>query len=391
MVRLSVHGIAKGGDGVAREPSGRVVFIRGALPGDSVDVEIVEEKKRFARGALLEVITAGSGRVDPTCRHVADGCGGCDFQHAALDLQRKLKTNIVADALERIGRFPDPSVWFAGGIERDAYRTTVRCAVAHSKAAFREHGSTQLVPAPECTIAHPRIRALMAEGDFASASEVLIRVGSRTGDCSVVVWPNSEDVVVPFGEVLGADLLDAGGSLFIHEEIAGRRWRVSAQSFLQSAPESAELVVAEVQRQIDAGNGAGILCDLYAGIGLFAGALTYDGQGVAVEANRHAVADARENLSDTDVVVVGSSVERWQPRPAGIVVADPPRAGLGAAGVAAVGGTGATTVILVHCDAAALARDARLMVDSGHQLEDVAVLDLFPQTSHVETVSRFSR
>jgi 23S rRNA (uracil1939-C5)-methyltransferase len=136
----------------------------------------------------------------------------------------------------------------------------------------------------------------------------------------------------------------------------------------------------------------GRLVDLASGVGLFAGTVgsRFD-EVVAVESSPTAVGDARINLADLPVRIVRSTIERWAPEPAAVVVADPPRAGLGRVGVERAVATGAATIVLVSCDAASLGRDAGLLVAAGFRLERTRVLDLFPQTAHVEVVSRFVR
>lgn len=388
MTELEIVGIAKGGDGVARESSGRVVFVRGGLPGDIVDVELIEERPRLARAVVSGVLRPGPGRVSPVCSHVADGCGGCDLQHASVDHQRELKLVIVADALERIGRLPDVDLGWGGSVPRDGYRTTVRCVVAEGRAGFRAHRSDRGVPAPTCTVAHPTVRSIMADTDFGCASEVQIRVGARTGDVNMVATPTAPH---PPGDVVGADELDRGREVFVYEEAAGRRWRVSARSFFQSSPEAVDLLASQVCDRLGGIPSSATVCDLYAGVGIFSGALAHEGRTVVVESSRSAIADAAHNLADLSLTLVRASVEQWTPVAADVVVADPPRSGLGKRGVAVVDATDADRVVLVSCDPAAFARDARLLVDLGFALDDVTVLDLFPQTSHVEVVAGFVR
>ncbi|MCB1005530.1 MAG: hypothetical protein KDB35_15205, partial [Acidimicrobiales bacterium] len=136
------------------------------------------------------------------------------------------------------------------------------------------------------------------------------------------------------------------------------------------------------------------VADLYGGVGLFGaviGALPHRPRVVLVERSRSSCADAAVNLADLDAVVQRRPVERWRPVPADVVVADPARAGLGRPGVDVVTATGAAVVVLVSCDAAALGRDAGLLVDAGYRLEQVTTVDLFPHTHHVEVVTRFVR
>ena len=133
------------------------------------------------------------------------------------------------------------------------------------------------------------------------------------------------------------------------------------------------------------------LVDLYGGVGLFAGALGPVHHVTLVESGASSVADARVNLADRDVRLLKSDVARWRPARADVVVADPPRIGLGATGVAAVAATHAPRLALVSCDPAAMGRDAKLLVAAGYVLRSSTLVDLFPHTSHVEVVSRFDR
>lgn len=386
-----MHGIATGGDGVARDADGRVVFVRGALPGDVVEAEVTSERKRFAHARMVRVLTPGSARREPTCRHVADGCGGCDLQHASPVDVADLKRQIVVDTLERIGRIPGPPVVVAGTVDPVGYRTTVRVAVDRGRAGFRRAQSHDVVLTPGCEVAHPLVRQVLDEGRFPDADEVVVRASVADGDVVTVVTPRAGRASVPRGRVFGRDHIDAGSMGDVVEEVAGRRFRVSANSFFQSGPAAAELLVDRVDAAVGGTDAGGALVDLYSGIGLFAGTVTYDGRRVAVEVSPSSVADARENLADLDVEVIEADVERWTPVPADVVIADPARRGLGSRGVPVAVGTGAPTIVLVSCDPGALGRDARLLVEAGYGLERAEVLDLFPGTSHVEVVSRFTR
>jgi tRNA/tmRNA/rRNA uracil-C5-methylase (TrmA/RlmC/RlmD family) len=219
----------------------------------------------------------------------------------------------------------------------------------------------------------------------------------------VVCTPAAGDSRVPDGVALvGADELAAGHRAWIHEVVAGRRWRISAASFFQSRPDGAEALVDAVVPAVGGvgaaaggdGPGRGPVVDLYSGVGLFAGVLgeRTGRRVVAVESNRSALADARINLADIDGArVVRADVRRWRPSPASVVVADPSRHGLGADVVARIGGTGAVALALVSCDAGALGRDAGLLAAAGWRLDGVRLVDLFPHTAHVEAVTGWFR
>jgi 23S rRNA (uracil1939-C5)-methyltransferase len=195
--------------------------------------------------------------------------------------------------------------------------------------------------------------------------------------------------------LVGADELAAGHRTWIHEDVSGRRWRISAESFFQGRPDGAEALVEAVLAALgDAVRPGAIVADLYSGVGLFAGVLgdRTGGRVVAVESNRSAVADARINLADLDGArIVRSDVRRWGPSAADVVVADPARQGLGAEVVPRIADTGASALALVSCDPGALGRDAGLLAAAGWELTSVRLVDLFPHTAHVEVVTGWIR
>ena len=428
---LRVTAVAAGGDGVAREPSGRVVLVAGALPGELVDAEIVDQRRDHARADVVAVREAAPGRADPPCPFVAAGCGGCGWQHVAPAAQRQLKVDVVTDALRRQGGVAHPRVSAGPVLRATAYRTTLRGAADdRGHFALRPRHSHDLVAVPACLVAHPLVAEVLARGRFPPGAEITVRVGARTGERMVVVdalehpadAADAADVAavtVPqdVRVVTGAELA-AGRRAWIHEVVAGHRLRLSARSFFQARPDGAEALVDAVRTALDGALGAGTrLADLYGGVGLFAVALAHDvgaaahgvasadGGGAAgpeaggddngrvevVEASASSAADARINVSQLGerVRVVRSDVARWRARRMDVVVADPPRAGLGRGGTRAVAATRAHRLALVSCDAGALGRDVRLLAEAGYRLVDATVIDLFPHTPRVEVVSRF--
>lgn len=386
--------MAVGGEAVAREASGRVVFVADAAPGETVLVELTEEKRSFARGRVVEVRSASPDRVVPPCPHVAGGCGGCDWQHLAVTAQRRLRREQVAEVLDRQAGLADPVVESGPELAAERFRTTVRGTTSpDGRFAFRRRRSHEPVMVDSCLVAHPLVEEIIAEGTFGAAADVTIRVGARTGERLVLVGPTAADVVVPDDvRVVGADELKAGRRAWFREEVAGRSWRISAGSFFQASPEGAEALVSEVTRLVRRlAPGADRLVDLCCGVGLFAGTVGAAHATVGVERSAPAVADARHNLSDLDGRVVRTSLARWRPSAADVVVADPARAGLAKDGVAAVVATGAPLLVLVSCDPASLGRDAALLAGAGYHHVSSTVLDLFGHTGRIEVVSGFAR
>lgn len=391
IVELRTTAIAKGGDAVAREASGRVVFVEGALAGEVVEAELVAERHDYARARVLRVVDAAAGRAVPPCPMVERGCGGCDLQHATPDTQRALKRDIVCDALTRIAKRPDVDVRVVT-LPTEGYRTTVRGVVRDGRFALRRRHSHDPVVIDQCLVLHPLLDELVREGDFGAAQEVTLRCGARTGERLAIVTPTAEGVSLPDDvRVIGADQLRHGRRAWIHEEVDGRRFRISARSFFQTRADGADALVAQVREAVGDVDETTRLVDAYAGVGLFAATVGAPTRAIAVERNPSSVADARVNLADTGARIVRSDVERFRPVPADVVIADPARTGLGRAAVERLAATGAPRLVLVSCDPAAFARDVGLLAAAGYELEQTTLVDLFGHTSHVELVSRFTR
>ena len=376
--------MAAGGDALAREPSGRVVFIEGALPGERVVVELTQERKYFSRGRVVDVLDPSPDRLTD----VGADCGGCQWRHIAPAAQARLKREIVADALRRIAKLDTPPLAPDVLLPDDPRRTTVRAGVADGRAGFRRRHGHDLVVGHDCPIAHPLVHEVLREGSFDGADEVVVRVSLATGERLVVADPRADGVRVP-SDVM---VVSTGEPAAINEDAAGRRWRVSAESFFQPSPGAADLLAATVRTA--AGDGAEFVVDAYAGVGLLGGSMA-PARLVAVESSPSAVADAQVNLADLDATVVeGEVADVVSGAGAGevdLVIADPARPGLGRAAATALAEAGAPRLVLVSCDPASLARDIGLLDGLGYRLLSAQVLDLFPHTFHLEVVTAFER
>lgn len=377
-----------GGEALAHGADGRVVFVRGGIPGDEVVVESVEVRDAWARAVVSEVVVASPERVAPPCPQRHEGCGGCDWQHLALGAQLPAKVEIVRDALRRTGHLPDAAVTLGAAVPGDGYRTTIRVVGdADGSATFRRERSHELVRATGCLVAHPNLRAVLPDLQIDPGLEVSLRTSVATGALTAWWDPSKGTVGGLAGDVA------CGPAAVLHETVSGHRFAVSAASFFQSGPGAAERLVDAVRRAAPELASARLVADLYAGVGLFAATVVpAGGRVVAVESSRTAVADCRINLAGADAVVEQGQVGQWRPRPGDrvdVVVADPSRTGLGKPGVAAVVATGSPVVVLVSCDPVAMARDAALLVRHGYVHDGTEVLDLFPHTHHVECVTRF--
>ena len=391
VIEVRAERMVAGGSALCRDADGRIVLVDGPLPGERLSVEVEDEGDSL--GQLAAVLERAPGRVDPPCPFVAQGCGGCDWQHAVPDLQSEMRREIVSDALRRLGRLSDAVVRPGPPIGPERSRNTLRLAVDDGRLGLRGRGTNDVVPVDDCLVVVPGLAELLVPGvvDPGSATEVTLRVADGTGERLLLAEPTAEGVLAPEDvAVIGADELAAGRRRWFFAEVAGHRLRVSASSFFQTRGSGAEALVAIVADQIDDAP-EGTFVDLYGGVGLFAVTVAGDRRIVLVERSAAAAADARQNLAGRPAKVVAKPVERWRPVPAAVVVADPARAGLGKAGVQRTVATGAARVVLISCDAASLGRDTAALVTAGYDHVESVVVDMFGHTGHVEVVTRFDR
>jgi tRNA/tmRNA/rRNA uracil-C5-methylase (TrmA/RlmC/RlmD family) len=354
VLELETGSVAHGGHVVARVdgPGGRVVFVRHALPGERVQARVVEDHGRYLRADAVEVLRASPHRVEAPCPLARpDGCGGCDFQHVALDEQRRLKATVVREQLARLARVDREVVCEAvpGDEAGQRWRTRMQYVdLGDGRRGLRKHRSREVVEVEDCLIA---------------------RRDARTDGPGPVV-----------------------------EEVRGRRFQVAADGFWQVHPGAPTVLVDTVLAQLGPRPGERVV-DLYAGVGLFARflaeAVGESGSVLAVESDRRATSDAADNLADLpQAEVVTDRVDRWVrrtrrdgDREVDLVVLDPPRAGAKRAVAADLAALRPRAVSYVACDPAALARDVGYFADAGYRLTDLRCLDLFPMTHHVECVA----
>jgi tRNA/tmRNA/rRNA uracil-C5-methylase (TrmA/RlmC/RlmD family) len=409
-VEVAVDGFAHGGEGVGRI-EGKVVLIAGALPGERVRVRITEDHPRWSRAVLLDVLVASPDRIEPPCTYVGS-CGGCDLQHVRPDAARALKTRVVREQLARLGRLgaaADRLVEDCRSAGPDlGYRNHVQLhADPEGRLGFHRAGSHDVVPIEHCIVADEQVSELRTlVGDGTGAREVSLR--ALGADRAVVLTPGAGALDVPEGEMTvalrsedRAPVVLRGAGL-LHAEVAGIGLRVPLDAFFQVNSAGAEALVALVL-ELAGDVTARDVWDLYAGVGLLSLPLARAGAHVlAVESVRSAADAARLNaeLAGLDVNVIDERVERVTARGAQgdrslpapeIVIADPPRAGLGRRVVEDLVAMTPERIVLVACDVASLARDVRDLTELGYRLERAVPLDLFPMTHHVETVAAFRR
>lgn len=383
---------------MARDADGRVVFIEGALPGETVEVDIHDAKKDFAKATLVEIVERSPLRDAPSCSHRRAGCGGCDWMHLQPTAQLDAKVGIVEESLRRIGRLDADLVGSlvhrGAGVSPFGYRTTIRVVGGvGGSVGYRAQGSNDVVSVSSCPVAESKLSRLLPVIEADPGAEVTLRTSVATGAVTAI-WDKKYRKAI---RGIPPEV-HIGGRAWLTERVAGIDLRVSAGSFFQSGVQAAELLVAAVARAAPELVSAGHAVDAYGGVALFAATAMAGAQHVTViESGRSACADAEHNLANRNARVVRAEVTGWTPPepggsapPVDVIVADPARPGLGKPGVTALTAARASVLVLVSCDPVSLARDVSLLGHAGYVPERVEVLDLFPNTHHVETVTRFA-
>ena len=394
-----------GGECIGRLPDGRAVFVPYALPGELARVELVDEKRGFARARLLEVVRPAAERIAPRCAHYGV-CGGCHYQHTDYATQLKIKGRVVRDQLERIGGVTNPPV--AEVVASPAawnYRNTVQFHITpNGKIGYQGWGTHRVVPISECHLPEDTLNQIWPQLDLEPLPGIE-RIDLRLGaEDEALLALESSDLAAPEFSVdfpLSAVHLSPAGKLilagddYLLMKINERVFKVSAESFFQVNTTQAEAMVNHVLNvlELDKNNTA---LDMYCGVGLFSAFLASRVKRcIGVELSESACDDYAVNLDEFDNVelYVGAAEEilpGLNIRP-DIVVADPPRAGMERAALDALIHLQPQTIVYISCDPATLARDVKRLVTGGYNLKQVTPFDLFPQTYHVECIALMSK
>jgi tRNA/tmRNA/rRNA uracil-C5-methylase (TrmA/RlmC/RlmD family) len=386
-VDLRIESLAAGGDGVAHDAQGRVVFVPLSAPGDLVRVRVLQQRKRFARGEVLEVLEPGPSRTKPRCGAFGS-CGGCAWQHLDYGAQVAAKSAIVADALSRLGGFElsDP-VPITASPSAYGYRARARLVQDGVRLGYRMRRSHAVRVADECPILMPALEAVVArERPLASG-------GAEPTEWELAVGSNGSVRAHPLGA-------GSSTSAAVELEVGAETLRISHGVFAQANALLIPHLVEAIEREA-AGDGASpvSLVELYAGAGLFTLPLSrlFD-QVWAVEAHPGAVVDLRFNLARAqreNVEVCEGPVENVLPnlgiRAPDVLVLDPPRTGVSPEALESVQALDPRRIVYLSCDPATLARDLASLRDAGYRLGHIEAFDLFPQTPHVEALASLEK
>lgn len=419
IVTLTFEAMAHGGEALAREENGRVVFCPYAIAGETARVEIVEARRGFARGRLVELLTASPHRVTPRCPHFelappplttehdpvfATGCGGCQWQHIDYTAQLEFKTRIVREQFARVAKLPTaPVLEIIPSARAWRYRNQMRFAVNREGAlCLQALESHRLVPIRECHIMAEPLDAMFQTLELAPESfdSVTLRAGENTGERMMVL--ESDDPTVPELETdepisiafhSGDVVVPLVGSEVLTEAVGGRTFEISPTAFFQVNTPMARTLV-ELVRSFLEPRAEDVLLDAYSGGGLFGISLADKvARVIEVEENPDALEDARANAQGlANIEFHEGTAERILPNLKArfdLAVADPPRAGMERAALDAIASARPRRIAYVSCDPATLARDAARLIAHNYRLVRVQPVDLFPQTYHIECVALF--
>lgn len=423
-MKLRIEKQIYGGAGLARE-DGKAIFVPFTLAGELVEARIAGDHGSYADAELENVLEPSPHRAQPRCPYFG-GCGGCHYQHAEYLQQVEIKTGILRETLERTGLREIPEISALHG-EPLGYRNRIRLHIdrATSQLCYKKRGSHQNLAVDACPIAAPVLDdalrtiqtpaaewrlgeqfseiELFTNGEQDAVLATLWASGSAGSAAQRLefLWPRLQ-AVIP--KIVGAAVFSAEprerqsrlvaqhGEKFLTYGVAGREYRVSLGSFFQVNRFLLDSLV-----ELVCGNHSGALAwDLYAGAGLFSAALNsrFD-RVVAVESSPASVRDLRHNLrGDKYRVAAASTLDflRGARRDAApdLVIVDPPRAGLGKEVTARLAAARPAHITYVSCDPATLSRDLKSLLDSGYHLKALRMVDLFPQTFHLESVAVLS-
>ena len=387
-LRVRIEKLVYGGAGLARTDGG-VVFVGRVLPGELVDVEVVDRKKDYARARLEAVVEPCEDRREPLCPNFATA-GCCGWSHIAYARQIALKESIVREALRRHGRIE----WESGlepvtAPERE-YRIRARFHVVDGdsgpRLGFLEEGTRNVVPIAGCAALAPQLNRFIAEAN-ASLAERPLR---GADEVSAIVSPDTGHVGASFHR--GRERV-SWKRREPRTRVRGIEYRLRADAFFQPNRFLLEPMMAEVA---DAVAGAKTVLDLFCGSAFFSLPMARAGAAV-VGVDRRSVANASWNARHNEIRGVEfvkapawAYLRTTRAAPDALIL-DPPRTGAGKNVVRRVASIAPPRVAYVSCNPTTFAPEARILIDNGYRLASLRFVDQFPGTPHIETVALFER
>ena len=443
VVRLDIERFGSAGEGVAHLPGGMVVFVAGALPGETCQVQLLKVGKTAAWGRMQQVCAPSSARRAPDCGSYPR-CGGCQFRHADYAAELEAKRQKVADALQRIGGVDLPISVILGADSTQRYRNKVQFPISAGKEGprigFYRARSHDVVDVEDCLLQPETASALrravlawMLEWGVPAYEEethtgllrhLYLRFSRTQVLCCLVVnsakplpgeealvsalraaAPGLAGVAVSVNQertnvVLGRELRSLWGHPWLDDTLCGLTFRISVPSFYQVNRDQAE-VLYEQALAFAGLTGHELVLDLYCGIGTISLVMARRaGKVIGAQIVPSAVTDAKANaarngITNADFLCgdAGTAAQHlaMQGLRPDVICVDPPRKGLSAEVCDAIADMAPARVVYVSCDPATLARDVRRLHESGYRPEKAVAVDMFPRTAHVETVVLLQR
>ena len=390
MPLIEIEKLVYGGDGLSRL-DGQVVLTPLVLPNEQVSVETSRIKKGLLRGAVTSIEQTSPHRVTPRCPYFG-ACGGCQYQHSDYEFQVEQKRAILLENLQRLG-----GITYAGQIDTLTadpwfYRNRIQLHVDKGQSGFNRHGSNEVVPVDECFISSPllvdaiqKLSSIVKKPEWPSFLKSLELFSNET-DLQINVLDATRPIAARFFDWLKNFLPIAPGP--IAYQAAGHNFRISHGAFFQVNRFLIEKLVEEVIGDVSGEQAI----DLYAGVGLFSLPLSAKFAKVAsVERSGPAVRDLEFNAQQagiTNVTASRASAEEYLESLSGapdLIIVDPPRSGLGKEASSQLIRVKPKKLTIVSCDPSTLARDLKDLL-SAFQITRMTLVDLFPQTYHLETV-----
>jgi 23S rRNA (uracil1939-C5)-methyltransferase len=390
---LTIEKLVYGGQGLARR-KGRVVLVPFVLPGETVSVKEETGRRGLLEAQLDEVLTPAASRAEPACPFF-QRCGGCQYQHAAYPAQLEQKREILREVLRRVGKIDAPEEIRVIAGEPWGYRNRSQFHLAHGEIGYFGPGSHELVPVDRCPISSPKInealtalRAMLPERRFPNFVRS-IEIFTNETAVQLNVIETARPVSKRFFEWC-AERIPGYADDAIEYAVGQENYRVRHRSFFQV---NRFLIEAMVEAALEGAQGRAGL-DLYSGAGLLSIPLAHRfAEVTAVESGRSAVQDLEYNAERAGVRVaarrepVEDFLKALTQRP-DFVLADPPRAGLGKFVARELCRLKPPRLNIAACDPATLARDLGALIAGGYRLDGLTLIDLFPQTFHIEAIAR---
>ena len=389
---VEIEKLVHGGEGLARL-DGQVILTPFVLPNEKVSLTTSRVKAGLLRGTVAEIISPSIARITPRCEYFGS-CGGCHLQHISYEFQLEQKQKILRETLQRLAGFTyELDIPIVSG-EPWGYRNRVQLHFKNRKSGFHKAGSNQIQPITHCHISAP----ILVEG-IAAFREAVKRPEFPDFLRSLEIFTDGNELqlnILDSNRPVAARFFDWSRSFLppvaagaITYPAAGHNFRVSRGSFFQTNRFLIEPLVNQVLGEVS-GNTA---TDLYAGVGLFSLPLAKRFNKVdAVERGGPAFRDLEWNATEaglTNIQPRRASAEeflRQMTEAPDLVIADPPRAGLGSEATKELLRLKPNHLLIVSCDPATLARDLKTLLSGGFKATRIAIADLFPQTFHFETV-----